>query len=657
MGGNHLTLAEAMSNVGANIQLEHCYYETYVSYTPPGNGTYFKPYKYINEVSHTLVSGGLGYHTWNSWRAAVVTAGVTLAANDTPHDVCTKINAQLNAGNTPIPCNILLDSCCRREDCYCYELFITGGTYTNEPDCLIVCCPPANNFECTPPQPGQSQGSCASTTAPLGPNIYPSYNQCITACTGTTWYCFPGGSVAVVGGASNQQQIPGAGLYSGYYSTPSDCSNKWQDLFIYLADWQAVPIRQYNLFSAYTTCLQPTIPPPAASPCACGTCGEIMGTPYLTIRKNCVGTGVYTTLQNTGLYDFVTNPWGMPQTWSEVIKQLQVTIAPGGTFNLTMSYSQVEHQMQTQLNGATTGCYYMHNFEPWKNRCIETVIPCDCYPCYHPNQCAFTSYTECITGCCPTTATTYNCTINGCVDPLDASGTFGGTNALIDCQAVCWEWECDPGTHLSHNCNNLIDLHPVYGPVRYDYGFDYNPPWLIPTWVQGGARGNMLIDLFGNPNTLPAPHNHLNSVTGMFNLQQKTLSHYTLDSTLTYPSQLTGMSTTNWCNSLHGKRWRPQRIGILNRTTRHPLSVASPYNYVGPWASYYDLIKWLVYSTDWCSDHSFPTGSCMELSLLLEPWDVNNKLITTNTFAYGPGGPAQQLLNGELWLYGEPCIC
>ena len=656
-GGNHLTFTEALSNVGLNTQVLDCYYESYVNYSPPGNGVFFKPYKYINEISHTLVGGGFGYHSWNSWRAAVITAGVTLGANDTAYDVCTAINTQLNPGNTPIPCNIRVDACCRRADCYCYELFITGGTYTNEPDCLDTCCPPPNNFECTPPLPGQSQGSCAPTSSPLGPNVYPSYNQCISACTGTTWHCFPGATIAQVGGHSDQAQIPGAGLYTGYYSTPNDCSNKWQDLFVYVADWQAVPTRQYDLLSAYTTCLETIPPPPASSLCACGTCGQIYGTPHLIIRWSCSpNSGPYTPYQNTGLYNASTNPLGMPSTWAEIIEQLQNVIAPTGTFTLTMSYAQVEAEMQAHANPTLSPCTHQYfNFIPWKESCIETVIPCDCYPCYHPNQCAYTSYTECITGCCPTTATTYNCTINGCVDPLDGSGTFSGTNALIHCQAVCWEWECDPGTHSSSNCNHLIDLNPVYGPVRYDYGYDYNPPWLTPTWVQGGTRGNLIIDLFGNPNTLPAPHNHLNSVTGMFNLQEQTLSHYTLDSTLGWPSALTGMSTSNWCDSLNGKKWRPQRIGILNRATRTPLSTSSPYNYVGPWTTYYDLIRWLVYSTDWCSDQSFVFGSCLYDSLMLEPWDVNNRLITTHTVA-ATGAP-QYLLNGELWLYGEPCLC
>tara|TARA_R110001606_G_scaffold33307_2_gene99625 strand:- start:4170 stop:13517 length:9348 start_codon:yes stop_codon:yes gene_type:complete len=662
-GGNHLTFPEAMSNVGVNVLVEDCYHETYVAYPmPPGSpfpATYFKPYKYINEIRHTLVNGGFGYHTWNSWRAAVVTAGVSLSVNDTAYDVCTKINAQLNSGNTPIPCTILLDSCCRQSGCYCYELFTTGGTYTNEPDCLTVCCPPASNYECTPPQPGQSQGACNATTSPIGPNVYPTYNQCISACTGTTWYCFPGGSVAQVGGTSNQQQIPGAGLYPDYYSNTSDCSNVWQDFFIYLADWQAVPSRQYQQFSGYTTCLKTIPAPPPTSLCACGTCGAIFGMDSIVIRWSCWPTnGPYTTLQNTAPYHQTSNPMGMPSTWAEVIEQLQNVIAPGGTFNLQMSYSQVEHAMMTALNGTgSQPCYTFYSFAPRKVNCIETNIPCNCYPCYNPNVCAFSSYTQCIIPCCPTTPITYNCEINGCINPLDGSGTFSGINALIDCQAVCWEWECDPGTHISKNCNNLIDLHPVYGPVRYDYGYDYNPPWLTPTWVQGGTRGNLIIDLFGNPNTLPSPHNILNSVTGMFNLQEQALSHYTLDSTLGWPSALTGMSTSNWCDSLHGKRWRPSRIGILNRTTRNPLSPTMPVTYVGPWTTYYDLIYWLVNNTNWCQDHNFPMGYCLEGSLLLEPWDVNNKLITTNTTAYGTGGPPMQLLNGELWLYGEPCLC
>jgi len=49
----------------------------------------------------------------------------------------------------------------------------------------------------------------------------------------------------------------------------------------------------------------------------------------------------------------------------------------------------------------------------------------------------------CETYCC-IPIESYDCTITGCVDPQDGSGLFTGPTALADCQAVCWEWECNP---------------------------------------------------------------------------------------------------------------------------------------------------------------------------------------------------------------------
>lgn len=59
--------------------------------------------------------------------------------------VCDTIDTTLAssspAGGILQGCQIDFAYCCVDEECYCYELFMTGGTYTNEPDCLEVCCP------------------------------------------------------------------------------------------------------------------------------------------------------------------------------------------------------------------------------------------------------------------------------------------------------------------------------------------------------------------------------------------------------------------------------------------------------------------------------------------------------------------------------------
>ena len=55
---------------------------------------------------------------------------------------------------------------------------------------------------------------------------------------------------------------------------------------------------------------------------------------------------------------------------------------------------------------------------------------------------------------------TYNCTINGCVDPLDGTGQYSGPTALADCGIFCIiTWNCNPGTGYP-NCTNVVTMLP-----------------------------------------------------------------------------------------------------------------------------------------------------------------------------------------------------
>jgi len=55
---------------------------------------------------------------------------------------------------------------------------------------------------------------------------------------------------------------------------------------------------------------------------------------------------------------------------------------------------------------------------------------------------------------------TYNCTINGCVDPLNGTGQYIGATALADCNTLCIiTWNCNPGTGY-HNCTNAVTYLP-----------------------------------------------------------------------------------------------------------------------------------------------------------------------------------------------------
>jgi len=55
---------------------------------------------------------------------------------------------------------------------------------------------------------------------------------------------------------------------------------------------------------------------------------------------------------------------------------------------------------------------------------------------------------------------TYNCTISGCVDPLDGTGQYSGPTASADCNTACViTWNCNPGTGMP-NCTNVVEMLP-----------------------------------------------------------------------------------------------------------------------------------------------------------------------------------------------------
>ena len=55
---------------------------------------------------------------------------------------------------------------------------------------------------------------------------------------------------------------------------------------------------------------------------------------------------------------------------------------------------------------------------------------------------------------------TYNCTINGCIDPGNGTGQYSGPTASADCNTACViTWNCIPGTGAP-NCTNITTMLP-----------------------------------------------------------------------------------------------------------------------------------------------------------------------------------------------------
>jgi len=195
------------------------------------------------------------------------------------------------------------------------------------------------------------------------------------------------------------------------------------------------------------------------------------------------------------------------------------------------------------------------------------------------------------------------------------------------------------------------------------------PPANMWQWAQKQQPGNVIIDFFGNPETLGVPYGtslypqFLNTVTStngtvpcsnpgttgcIYNMQLQDISNYKMDTTIIGPeSVLTGPNINNYCTSPNGRWWRPTGMGVVDRTSGAVL--------VPPQHSWYALIKLLVTTYPAvCTQMGFPAGTpnpqpCIEDMLGVQPYEINFSLLGT-PLGFGT-------LNGEFRLYGEGCVC
>lgn len=632
-GVNPLTWAQVQSNMGVAWNWQDCYYNL------PGTQDYY-PYQYMANISHPNVNGGQTYNTWQTFSGAVTTAGVTFNSTDSVMTVCGKIDNQI--GGTGIGCNIETFNCCRQEPCYCYEIFSGGGTYNTQTDCQPVCCPPPPmGWDCTPPIFPQTIGTCLFV--PYG--LHATWNDCIQNCTGeTSWNCQPGLS-EVIGIDS-----PNCGAATTYIN-PGVPMGPLQALAFSLANFPMINYElMYNLhnstFGAGTNnCIDP-----------------VSGYYYkVNIRPSWYTPG--------GIYDS-TNIQVWSLDWANTIDYLNTTYQNSGNgsqttttpFFVGMTITDIESMMaDTDPNYGITWGTNHGRIGTVSQNCSCTVTPCDCVEVSGPGG-QYPTYADCIPPCCEVEEPTYDCEINGCIDPGGGYGYYTGATALQDCQDVCYEWVCSETTSI--NCSNLIPLE-FYGNLQYIYG-ELNlqniqprtnvhlgggliPPATIWQWAQPNNPGNVIIDFFGNGQDQYSPYDiHLNTITGKYNMQQEDVSNYKMDTTTIGPeSVLTGNSIANYCTSPHGKWWRPTGIGVVDKSTGAVL--VSPQN---TWANL--LSQVIVDYPNVCVHLGLATTTanvtgCLDAMLLKQPYHVNDALENT------PNGFA--LLKGELRLYGEGCLC
>ena len=640
-GINPLTWAQVQSNIGMSVNWTDCYWNA------PGTQDYW-PYQYIANISHPNVNGGQTYNTWQTFSGAATTAGVTFNPSDSVQTVCNKIDQQI--GGTGLGCIIQTYDCCSSDPCYCYELFSGGGTYQTQQACQPICCPPPPmGWECTPPVFPQTIGTCLYV--PYGTE--PTWNDCIQNCTGeTSWNCVPG-VTQVIGidstncGAGKTEMNPG------------------------------VPMSQIDAFE-FALMNHPTVDfddlyflQNSAFGVGANACIDPLTGFFFRILK------APTWFAPGGIYDPMQAGPPASNNWVDVINYLNDAYITSGNgsvppnpFHLGMTLLDIADMMvTTDPNWSITWdtpTISWAGIGSIVGNCECIVTPCDCVE-VAGNTGQYPTYASCIPPCCQVPDETFDCTINGCVDPGGGYGHFTGPTALQDCEDVCWEWACNQVS--STNCMSTIPLE-FYGNLQYNYGAggylnilprtNVNiantgvPPANVWQWAQKQQPGNVIIDFFGNPEDQYAPYDvYLNSVTGRYNMQEQSLDNYKMDTTTLGPaSLLTGNVINTYCTSPNGRWWKPTGIGVVHRTTGAVI--------VSPHTTYASLVGQIL--TDYpevCVQLGGGTANpspslqnltgCLENMLNTQPYELN--------FAIGQATVGFTQLNGEFRLYGEGCVC
>ena len=630
-GINPLSWSQVQTTMGTAWNWTDCYFNL------PGTPNFY-PYQYVANIHHPDINGGFKYNTWQSFSGAVTTAGVTFNSTDTVATVCSKIGNQLGGATY---CKVETFNCCRDEACYCYELFVPGGTYTNEPDCLDVCCPVIPyGWDCTMPTPPATIGICSYV--PYGLSL--TWQDCIIDCTGTTsWDCVPGMEEEVGIDSANCGPSMVELLINGL-----PAFNPMAAVLEISVNYPTIDYDQFYWENPLTStnpnaCINPTTgnrydhtPKPSW--------GNYPGIIY-QYSQAIVGNNWSDFTNNLNIIYQTSGNGSQPTTTPFTgLDKYQTAIM----MCLTCPNYGVTWTHGSGAPAGLIGASYMH--------CTCIVVPCDCVE-VQGNAGFYPTYALCIPPCCQVVTATYDCTINGCVDPGGGYGHFQGPTALVDCEDVCWEWACN-NQNISSNCVNLIVLE-FFGNLQYLYGAlgltnilprtDVSSPVGYLQWAQSNQSGNVLIDFFGNPTSLSAPYDiHYNNVTNVYNMQLQDISNYKMDTTVIGPeSVLNGPTITNYCISPNGRWWRPTGMGVVDRTTGVVL--------ITPQLTWYALIKLLVVTYPAvCTQMGFPAGTpnpqpCIEDMLGVQPYEINFSLLGT------PAGFAT--LNGEFRLYGEGCEC
>ena len=419
---------------GSSYQWEDCY-----KYKVPD---LFYPYTYIKSISHPLISGGTGilsntgwsYQNWSSFYNAVVNAGISINSSMSFSAVCDVIDTTLAsssaAGGILQGCNIDFAYCCVDEDCYCYELFVTGGTYTNEPDCLSECCPERNRTGYTCDSILQD---CVIVAPPVPANaylFYTDYNLCIQQlpenCPPIMYDCITGVTIYACDPSQPINQVsPGTIAGNG---TPFIVNNPGYPFtsFTTTANQFGITTGIGHAEQVLTNpiYLDPSVPFSSVTYEVSGTTNNPFTPPF---NPSCFGPNGWPVFRMISIGHPQVNNGQAYYSWGDFVTAANNA---GYPFSPTLPIND----------------WGWNHWVVIVEECSCITNQCDCVPVLGTGQ--YYTMDACEKECC-TPRASWDCTITGCVDPGDGSGLFFGLNGLSDCISICKEYECHPDSNLA----------------------------------------------------------------------------------------------------------------------------------------------------------------------------------------------------------------
>jgi len=438
----------------------------------------FKKINYVESISHPLVTGGFQYHNWNDFYTAAASV-TTLNTNMTVSGVCTALSNIVGTGS--YDCDIITKECCSSADCYCYELFTSGGTYLTEPDCISACCP-TTGWTCYYAN-GVPQGTCINVQNPIPP-FYMLKTDCEDPLINTQ--CFPETSWQCITGTTIYSCDPSIDLYT---DSPAISANSIEYPFTSTTtDLNGIPsfsppqnlggvtggnngqgqvetiLTDFNYLNPTTHFSSVTFEYCSGSTASCtGTTNCFPGGSNVVYGANNYPTYRMISISHMLVHDYTPYP-----SWD-----LFITAAQG-----------LGHQVTTAMTSQFLWLNTVFN----QGRFIAVIEPCTCYfdadacECIEvPNSNHYPTSAACEQVCCPSGhPITYDCTINGCVDPGNGTGAYN-INQYVDCVDECQEWVCQTGTTLMDSCSGQTILPPGGGLLPQYVGNPLSP------FASGGA--------------------------------------------------------------------------------------------------------------------------------------------------------------------------